>query len=88
MNDIHLVFGIHVTDRVHKAGEVQQVLTQYGCNIKTRIGLHHVDDNACSPRGLILLEMFGDEAVCQEMAAKLAAIPGVDVQKMRFTHPA
>lgn len=86
MNDIHLIFGIHITDRVHKAADVQQVLTQYGCNIKTRIGLHHVDDKLCSPRGLIVLEMFGDEAVCQEMAGKLAAIPGVELQTMRFTH--
>jgi hypothetical protein len=86
-DDIHLVYGIHITDRVHKAGEVQKVLTEYGCNIKTRIGLHHVDDKQCSPQGLILLEMFGDEAACEEMGRKLSAIAGVEVQKMRFTHP-
>jgi hypothetical protein len=41
MND-HLILGIHVTDRVQKAGEVQQLFTEYGCNIKTRLGLHEV----------------------------------------------
>ncbi|NLX98834.1 MAG: hypothetical protein GXY83_21970 [Rhodopirellula sp.] len=70
-----------------KAGAVQELLTAYGCNIKTRIGLHHVDHNLCSPRGLILLEMYGDEATCHEMADKLAKIEGVDVQKMIFDHP-
>lgn len=87
MHENHLIYGVHITDRMTRAGAVQEVLTQYGCNIKTRVGLHHVDDEVCSPRGLILLEMFGDRAVCQEMAAKLSAIEGVEVQQMVFEHP-
>ena len=83
----HIVIGVHVTDRMIEAGAVQAVLTKYGCNIKTRLGLHHVDADFCSPRGLILLEMAGDEAVCAEMADKLAAIEGVEVKKMVFDHP-
>ncbi len=84
----HVIFGIHITDRVKKAPDVQKLLTEYGCNIKTRIGLHHVDDKVCSPRGLIVLEMFGDDVVCDELAAKLGQIEGVEVQKMIFEHPA
>ena len=82
----HVILGVHVTDRMTEAGAVQGVLTQYGCNIKTRLGLHHVDTRVCSPRGLILLEMFGDEAKCQELAKKLSAIDGVEVQQMVFDH--
>ena len=88
MEENHVIFGVHITDRMTKAGAVQELLTEYGCNIKTRIGLHHVDQNVCSPRGLILLEMYGDEAVCHALADKLAAIEGVEVQKMVFEHPA
>lgn len=84
----HIVFGIHLMDRYKEAGEVQRLLTEYGCNIKTRVGLHHVDENACSPRGLILLEMFGDETTCFALADKLNAIEGVEVQRMVFDHPA
>ena len=86
MHDKHLIFGIHITNRYQKVPSVQEVLTEYGCHIKTRIGLHHVDENFCSPAGLILVEMFGDEARCHEMADKLAAIPGIEVQKMVFAH--
>lgn len=86
MDEKHIIFGIHITNRMTKAGAVQQLLTEYGCNIKTRIGLHHVDDNVCSPRGLILLEMVGDEATCHALADQLSAIEGVDVQKMIFDH--
>ena len=86
MNDKHMIFGIHITERVRNAGEVQKLLTQYGCNIKTRIGLHHVDDTVCSPNGLILLEMYGNEELCHEMAAKIEQITGVHIQKMIFEH--
>jgi hypothetical protein len=35
---------------------------------------------------MILLEMYGDEARCFELADKLAALDGLEVQKMVFTH--
>ncbi len=83
----HIIFGVHIDDRVHEVPDVQRLFTEYGCNIRTRIGLHHVDQNYCSPRGLILLEMYGDEATCYEMADKLSKLNGVEVQKMVFEHP-
>ena len=82
----HLIYGVHVTDRANQVPQVQKFLSEYGCNIKTRIGLHRVDENACSPRGLILLEMFGDVALCRELKAKLAALEGIEVQEMFFEH--
>jgi hypothetical protein len=82
----HLVFGVHITSRAVQAPAVQSLLTEYGCNIKTRIGLHHVDDNVCSPRGLILLELFGELETCRELKAKLSALDGVEVQEMLFEH--
>ena len=81
----HIILGIHITNRLRKANEVQQLFSQYGCNIKTRLGLHEVQ-NVCSPNGLVLLEMHGEDAVCFELADKLAAIEGIEVQKMVFTH--
>jgi hypothetical protein len=83
----HLIFGVHIDDRVKHVPDVQRLFTEYGCFIKTRIGLHHVDNNSCSPRGLILLEMYGDPARCAELADRLTAVEGVEVQRMRFTHP-
>ena len=79
-----IVFGVLLGNRFAEAGAVQKIFTDYGCNIKTRLGLHEVDATSCSPKGLILLEMFGDEAKCFEMADKLSAIEGVGIQKMVF----
>jgi hypothetical protein len=68
------------------ATKVQDLFSEYGCYIKTRIGLHEVQGNFCSPGGVILLEMFGDEAKCVELRDKLAAFPEVEVQELVFTH--
>ena len=78
------VLGLLVTNRVVNAAEVQKVLTECGCNIKTRIGLHEVDNNICSPAGLILLELFGDDKAYDEVEGKLKDIRGLQVQKMVF----
>ena len=83
--DKHIIIGVHITDRFVHAPEVQHLFTEYGCNIKTRLGLHEVE-RMCSPNGLILLEMHGDEPRCLELADKLAAVAGLEVQKMIFTH--
>lgn len=78
------VLGVMVTNRVENASQIQKVLTECGCNIKTRIGLHEVDDNVCSPAGLILLELFGDDKAYDEVEGKLKAIKDLQVQKMVF----
>ena len=82
----HIVLGVHITDRVHHAHAVQDLLTQYGCSIKTRVGLHEVSYQFCSPNGLLLLELAGDEKPIFEMIDKLNAVEGVDVQQMIFDH--
>jgi len=87
MNKVrHIVLGIHVTDRVHHVPGVQDLLTEYGCSIKTRIGLHTVSEGYCSPNGLILLEMAGPEPPIFELEARLKTIAGVEVQRMIFEH--
>jgi hypothetical protein len=52
----HIIVGVHITERVKHAGDVQKVLTDFGCQIRTRLGLHEADQNLCSPNGMILLE--------------------------------
>jgi hypothetical protein len=82
----HIILGVHITERIRKAQRIQELLTEYGCNIHTRIGLHPVGEDVCSPNGLILLEMAGEEAKAFELADKLAQIEGVFVKNMVFDH--
>ncbi len=82
----HIVLGVHITGRAQHVPRVQDLFTEYGCSIKTRLGLHDVSEKFCSPNGLILLEMAGPEEPIFELMKKLQAIEGVDVQKMVFAH--
>jgi hypothetical protein len=79
----HLIYAVHVTDRLHQVSEVQRLLTEYGCQIKTRLGLH---ESSAAPNGLLLLEMIGDVKRCQELFDKLNAITGIEVKSVTFDH--
>lgn len=78
------ILGIHISERVKNANRVQEILTKYGCSIKTRLGMHDVDDDYCSPCGLMLLELVGDVDECTKLENELHAIENLDVQKMVF----
>jgi hypothetical protein len=79
-----IVLGIMIPNRVENAPQVQQLLTKFGCNIKTRLGLHEVNEKTCSISGLIILELFGDETECIGLEKQLRTIKGIQVQKMLF----
>ncbi len=80
----HIIVGVHISNRVNSASEVQAIFTEFGCNIKTRLGLHTVKDELCSPEGIILLEMVGCEDDCCSMVQRLDAIDGVQCKQMVF----
>ncbi|MFW5886251.1 MAG: hypothetical protein ACOCUL_00705 [Bacteroidota bacterium] len=78
------ILGLLVSNRNKEVAHVQEVLTNYGCFIKTRLGLHNVSEDECSPTGLIILELMGDQDGMDKLENKLKSIEGVNVQKMIF----
>ena len=82
----HIILGVHVTDRIKDAVKVQAVFTEFGCNIKTRIGLHDVAGTVCSGTGVVLLEIVSGEDVAKKIAAALDAIDGVQTKMLVFAH--
>ncbi len=79
-----IILGVQVTNRVKNALQVQEVLTTFGRNIKTRLGLHEVSEGENSTIGLLILEMYGKVSDIKEMESRLKAVPGVVVKKMVF----
>jgi hypothetical protein len=79
------ILGIHVSDRINEANQVQSILTKFGCSIKTRLGLHDVRDDYCSASGMIILELTGDTSECQKLENELLKLENVQVKKMIFT---
>jgi hypothetical protein len=83
----HRILGVHITDRTEHTSMVQTVLSEFGCIIKTRIGLHHATDDFCSPNGLLILECLDDKRQFEGLQMRLKDIDGVEVQMMIFEHP-
>ena len=53
------IIGVSLENRLEKALEFQKIVTDFGCDIKTRIGLHSFKNQTCSDCGIVLLEVFG-----------------------------
>lgn len=71
---------IKVGNRPKVAIRVQEVLTQYGCNIRTRLGLHEFAPE-CEEKdeGLIVLEVTGNAEEIEKLRGALEAIESVKV---------
>lgn len=54
------IIGIKLENRLESAIEFQKIITKFGCEIRTRIGLHSSEKEVCSNNGVILLEITGD----------------------------
>lgn len=79
------ILGFVLHDRVNKASKVQELLTKYGCEINTRLGLHIASEDTCSKEGLILLEFVDNvDKEVKEFEKELKDIAEVEVQKMVF----
>jgi hypothetical protein len=61
---------------------VQKILTSYGCNIRTRLGVNEVFFG--EPAGLIILELKGDEKQRIFLEKDLKALSKVHVRTMVF----
>jgi hypothetical protein len=71
---------IKIDHRATEATRVQGILTDFGCNIKVRLGLHEVSKEFCANDGLVILEVEGETSIIQEMLDQLNAIEYVKAQ--------
>jgi len=69
--------AIKIENRQVTAVRVQNILTDNGCLIKVRLGLHDIRSKTCTTSGLILLEVQADNSQLDKMLAALNDIEGV-----------
>ncbi len=75
------IMAVRIEQREATAVQVQKILTDYGCSIRTRLGLHdQTNDNTCSPSGILILQLACEESVAAELESKLNAVQGVKVR--------
>lgn len=77
------IIGIKLNNRIEHSTQMQEILSDFGCIIKTRIGLHDVHNNFCKENGIILLEVINNQSLPLLQKA-LCAIDGIELQQMIF----
>jgi hypothetical protein len=76
------ILGILIERNQSVILSVQKLLTSYGCNIRTRLGVNEVFFG--EPAGLIILELKGDEKQRILLEKDLKALKQVHVRTMVF----
>ena len=76
------IIGILVEKNREIIGNVQKLLTSYGCSIRTRLGVNEVFFG--EPAGLIILQMTGDEKQRRLLEKNLQDLQMVRVRSMSF----
>ncbi len=69
--------GVRMDNRTSNATSFQQVLTQNGCKIKARLGLHEVNADSCATDGMIILQPFGEKEEIEQLVKDLNKLDGV-----------
>lgn len=77
------IIGIGIENRKETATKVQDVLTEYGCNIKTRLGLNDYQETECSYKGIILVDVPNRENAV-ELENELKKIENITIKEMVF----
>ncbi len=75
---------VKIDHRSSEATKVQDILTQFGCNIKVRLGLHEVSKEFCANDGLVILEVEGKETELKDMLAALNKVEYVQAQMIEM----
>ncbi|MBP7635728.1 hypothetical protein KBA41_16315 [Candidatus Ozemobacteraceae bacterium] len=78
------VMLIMIDNRNETAGNVQKILTGWGCLIKTRLGIHDGVLEGCTQSGLIMLELVGEDEKHDELLRKLSLLKGVNAKLVRL----
>lgn len=81
---MYSIMAIRMEERTAKAPHLQEILTEYGCIIKTRVGFHETDEEKCSVSGIIILHLYGDKKEFQELYDKIKKVEGATPKFIEF----
>ncbi len=82
MMSCYYIVGLRLDNRTHNAAKLQEVLTNNGCNIKVRLGLHEASEDVCANDGLIILQPCGEKKDIDKLVENLNALDGVKAKLM------
>ncbi len=77
-----VIVGVKLPDKVCNSIKFQEILTEFNCLIKLRIGINN-SSIFCNPEGIILLQIENSENALKIEKA-LLNISGIELQRMIF----
>lgn len=78
----YYLIGIRMDNRVDNAMNFQKALTENGCHIKARLGLHDVASDQCENDGLIVLQPCGTGDEVAQLLENLNKLEGITAKLM------
>ena len=79
-----VIIGIKIPSTFEQVKQIQDIFQAYGNLIKTRLGIHDVEEENVSSYGIVLLETIGNLDEINTFEAKLKQLPTIQVQGMEF----
>jgi len=76
------IMAITLEGRNRFAPNLQEILTKHGCIISMRLGLHETSKDLCADRGLILLQLSGEEKEISDLKEDLSKIEDIKINTM------
>lgn len=76
------IMAILVDKRTDAAPEVQKILTEHGCVINNRLGIH--ESSSCADEGMIILDITVSDDEVDQLENELKSIDGVKVKSMKL----
>lgn len=70
------IMVVKIGERRQESPKVQEVLSKFGCSIKTRLGLHETQ-TVCSEEGVLVLQLTGEREEMQALEAALNDLSSV-----------
>lgn len=78
------IIAVAMDPRSKVAPGTQEILTKYGCIIKTRLGVHETYKDMCSERGLVILLVNGKNEEINALTGELSSVEGIKVNSMKI----
>ncbi len=76
------IIGVKLAHKEENSAQFQQILTDYNCYVKTRLGINSTSV-FCSDFGIILLHIE-DNKIAEKIEMELIEIEGIEIQRMIF----
>ena len=70
------VVVIGIQHRREEADKLQKLLTDHGCQVKARLGLHEAG-STCSDEGLVILQLVPDDPKADSLVDELNKLDGI-----------